>query len=59
MMLPISISGLGVGHLAFSKLLGLYNIQNGADVFTLFFLFSYIFNLIGILPFFWLFKKTS
>jgi len=51
MTLPISISGLGVGHLAFSKLLGMFGIISGADIFTIYFAYSYIFNLIGLVPF--------
>ncbi len=51
MTLPISFSGLGVGHLAFAKLLGIFNISNGADVFTIYFIFSYLFNMMGMIPF--------
>ena len=57
MTIPISISGLGIGHVAFSQLLGLVQIPNGADVFTIFFAFSYVFNFLGLLPFILLFKK--
>jgi uncharacterized protein (TIRG00374 family) len=57
MTLPISISGLGVGHLAFSKLLGMFGIMNGADIFTIYFAYSYIFNLVGLVPFIILQKK--
>lgn len=57
MMLPISFSGLGIGHIAFSKLLALENIYNGADVFNIFFTFSYLFNLLGFIPFLKLLKR--
>ena len=57
MTLPISISGLGVGHLAFSKLLGMFGIMSGADIFTIYFAYSYIFNLVGLVPFIILQKK--
>ncbi|VEN74469.1 conserved membrane hypothetical protein [Candidatus Desulfarcum epimagneticum] len=57
MMLPISFGGLGVGNMAFSQLLGIYGITNGADVFLLFFAFSYIFNFLGIVPFIRYFNK--
>lgn len=57
MTLPISFSGLGVGHLAFAELLKIVGIYNGADVFTIFFAFSFLFNLIGIIPFFYIWKK--
>ena len=59
MTLPISFSGLGVGHVAFSALLKLAGIKNGADIFTIYFLFSFFFNLIGIIPFIGLWKKRS
>lgn len=57
MTLPISFSGLGVGHVAFSKILNLFEIPNGADVFTIFFAFSYIFNFFGLIPFFMQLKR--
>ena len=59
MLLPISVAGLGVGNLAFLSLLLLVGIQNGSDVFTIFFAFSYIFNLMGIIPFFVGFRRTK
>jgi uncharacterized protein (TIRG00374 family) len=51
MSIPISFSGLGVGHVAFSNLLAMLNIPNGADVFTVYFLLSYIFNGFGVFAF--------
>ncbi|MEA9356612.1 lysylphosphatidylglycerol synthase transmembrane domain-containing protein [Bacteriovorax sp. PP10] len=46
--LPISYSGIGVGHVAFASLLKIFDIPNGADVFTIFFAFSFIFDFCGI-----------
>jgi uncharacterized membrane protein YbhN (UPF0104 family) len=46
-LLPFSYNGLGVGHVAFSKLLLLNGIPDGADMFSVFFAYSYIFNAIG------------
>ena len=57
MTLPISISGLGIGHIAFARLLGMFGIMSGADVFTIYFAYSYIFNMIGLVPFIILQKK--
>ena len=57
MVLPISISGIGVGHTAFSKLLGMFGIMSEADIFTIHFAYSYVFNLIGLVPFLMLQKK--
>jgi hypothetical protein len=57
MTLPISFSGLGVGHLAFSKLLQFFSISNGADIFSVFFAFSLIFNLLGVIPFMGILKS--
>jgi len=59
MTLPISISGLGIGHLAFSRLLGMFGIMSGADIFTIYFAYSYIFNFIGVVPFIMLQRKRS
>lgn len=55
--LPISFFGLGVGNVVFSQLLSEFNIPNGADVFTIFFALSYIFNFFGLVPFLKLLKK--
>ena len=49
-MLPISISGLGVGHIAFAKLLEIHGIESGVDVFSVFFVYSYICNILGLIP---------
>jgi uncharacterized membrane protein YbhN (UPF0104 family) len=58
MTLPISFSGLGIGHVAFSQLLKPLGINNGSDIFSVFFAFSYLFNLLGVIPFFKLMKKS-
>ena len=50
MLLPISYQGLGIGHLAFLGLLKLVGINNGADVFTIYFAYTFIFNLLGLIP---------
>lgn len=52
MALPVSISGFGIGHIAFSELLKTIEISNGADVFTIYFAFSYLFDLMGVFSFF-------
>ena len=44
--LPISYSGLGVGHAAFERLLSIYGITTGADIFTIFFTLSFLKSLI-------------
>ncbi|MBT3981080.1 MAG: flippase-like domain-containing protein [Bacteriovoracaceae bacterium] len=59
MLVPISFYGLGVGHLAFASLLALINIENGADVFTIFFALSFIFNFIGVIPFLILNRRSA
>ena len=50
--IPISFMGLGVGHVAFDKLLRTCGVSNGADVFTVFFVLSYLYYLIGAIPMF-------
>jgi hypothetical protein len=57
--LPISYSGLGVGHVVFEKLLSIYGVTTGADVFTIYFTLSFIFNLLGIIPFYTMMKSVS
>ena len=59
MLIPVSFSGLGVGHIAFSKLLALFGMEYGADVFTIYFAFSYLFNLLGVAPFLILFSRKE
>ncbi len=59
MTLPISFSGLGLGHLAFFQVLSLVGIQNGSDVFSIYFAFNYIFDLLGVLPFIFLTYRTK
>lgn len=58
--LPISIGGLGVGHIAFAETLKSVGYKQGADVFTIFFILSSVFNVIGIMPFLYgLFKRNK
>lgn len=57
--IPISPSGAGVGHFVFDELFKLYNIQNGASLFNLYFLCGVIVNLLGVLPYLLAKKKHS
>ncbi|WP_419173394.1 lysylphosphatidylglycerol synthase domain-containing protein [Halobacteriovorax sp.] len=50
-IIPISYQGLGTGNYAFNELFKLVGIENGSDIFTIYFSLSYIFNLLGIIPF--------
>lgn len=49
--LPIAPAGLGVGHVTFEKLLGFFNVNNGASLFNLYFFILMISNLTGIIPY--------
>lgn len=49
--LPLAPGGLGVGHVAFEKLFEMINLQNGANVFNIFFLSMISLNLLGIFPY--------
>lgn len=49
--LPISPSGLGVGHLAYQKLFSFINQNNGAILFNNFWFVSLIINLLGCIPY--------
>lgn len=55
--LPIFFLGLGIGNIAFQKLLYIYNITDGANIFMLFFGYSYVFNLIGLFSLILITKK--
>ena len=49
--LPISPSGLGVGHLAYQKLFSFINQSNGAVLFNNFWFISLIVNILGCIPY--------
>lgn len=49
--LPISPGGLGVGHVAFEKLLTFVGISNGAGIFNIYLLSQIALNLIGAIPY--------
>ncbi len=57
--LPISPSGLGVGHLAYEKLFTFLHQTNGATLFNNYWLFLIITNLLGIIPFLIGFKNSK
>jgi uncharacterized protein (TIRG00374 family) len=50
--LPIAPLGLGVGHLAFERLLGAIGIEGGANAFNLFVFGRTVPSLLGVLPYF-------
>ncbi len=54
--IPISPSGIGVGHFGFAYLFGMFAVQNGADIFNIFVLLQIALNLIGIIPYIFLNK---
>ena len=49
--IPIAPAGLGVGHVVFEKLLGFFQITNGASLFNLYFFVLIISNLSGVIPY--------
>ena len=55
---PISPSGLGVGHLIFDELFKLVNISGGASLFNLYFILIVSTNLIGVFPYLFSKKHT-
>lgn len=57
--IPISPSGMGVGHAAFAGLYQLIGIESGASLFNLFFLMMVFFNLLGVIPYLTLGKKKN
>jgi len=57
--LPISPAGLGVGHAVFGSLFSYYGVAKGASLFNLYFLCMVFVNLLGIIPFLFVGKKTK
>lgn len=55
--LPISPSGLGIGHAVFHSLFLLIGIQNGASLFNIYFLVLLLTNLTGVIPYLFLKKQ--
>jgi uncharacterized protein (TIRG00374 family) len=49
--LPIAPSGLGVGHAAFATLFTYIGIQNGANLFNIYFILMLVGNLLGVIPY--------
>lgn len=49
--LPISPSGLGVGHAVFHKLFSFMGVANGASLFNIYFILLLLGNLLGIIPY--------
>jgi uncharacterized membrane protein YbhN (UPF0104 family) len=57
--IPIAPAGLGVGHMAFDELFGLFNISGGASFFNLYFILLICVNLLGFFPYILSGKKHS
>ncbi|MBF0315091.1 MAG: flippase-like domain-containing protein [Oligoflexia bacterium] len=49
--IPITPSGIGVGHLAFNTLFSYYGVTNGASLFNFFLMVTIIVNLMGVIPY--------
>lgn len=49
--IPIAPSGLGVGHALFQKLFEVIKVSNGASLFNIYFFFTLMINLFGIIPY--------
>ena len=56
---PIVPSGLGIGHVAFQFLFETIGINNGANLFNLYFMAMILVNLLGIIPYLLAGKKHS
>ncbi len=52
--LPISISGLGVGHVVYEKIFLTIQQTNGAILFNNYWLLNFLVNLLGFIPFLWI-----
>lgn len=49
--IPIAPSGMGVGHAVFDTLFSYINVQNGADLFNIYFILFLSVNLMGSIPY--------
>ena len=58
-VLPISVSGLGVGHAAFEGLFHTIGATGGADVFNVFIVGAIAPNVMGAVPYLWLRRSGS
>ncbi len=56
--IPIAPAGMGVGHAIFDKLLGFFQITNGASLFNLYFFIMLSFNILGIICYIFYSGKT-
>ena len=56
-VLPVSLAGLGVGHLAFEQLFRMVGAANGANVFNLYVIGQLAPSMIGAIP--WLLESRS
>ena len=57
--IPISPGGMGVGHAAFEKLLGYFELAGGANLFNTFWIIILINNVLGLIPYLLLSKKKE
>ncbi|MCK5883549.1 MAG: flippase-like domain-containing protein, partial [Bacteriovoracaceae bacterium] len=57
--IPISPSGMGVGHVAFKELYELIGVTGGASLFNLYILAMISFNLVGVIPYLMIGKKKN
>ena len=56
---PLAPGGMGVGHLAFDRILGGIGVQNGANVFNVVFICQMSLNMLGFIPYLFQKKHSS
>lgn len=56
--LPLAPGGMGIGHVAFDRILNFAGVSGGANIFNIFFLGQMSLNLLGLIPYL-LFKKPT
>tara|TARA_B100000925_G_C22011036_1_gene476507 strand:+ start:6887 stop:7873 length:987 start_codon:yes stop_codon:yes gene_type:complete len=57
--IPISPGGMGVGHAAFEKILGYFQLNNGANLFNTFWIMILLNNILGLIPYLLFSKKKD
>ena len=56
--IPIAPGSIGVGHIAFEKIFQMVSIENGANIFNIYFLTMLMLNILGVIPYLFYFKGS-
>lgn len=57
--IPIAPGSIGVGHIAFDKIFQMVSIQDGANIFNIYYLTILFLNVLGAIPYLFYFKRAK